>query len=398
MTAPRAAAGLAHGPAGGADRRVEPGRRVLEPLWRGLVGYRVLAWAYAAGLVAVNHPYYRSPGVALVVLALMAVWTVLSSVGYLGTVRWMPHAGPLAGVDACLTIGAVACTPLVETPERIAAGAPVLPSVWVAAPAVALALVYGAVGGLAGALLLQGAVVLVRGRLGTAEVTDLTLMVAAALAVGYAATVLRRSVERMRQATELRAAMVERERLGRSIHDGVLQVLSQVRRRSAELGGAAAELGLLAGEQEVALRTLVTTGPPAEQPAGQLDVAAGLVALATPNVTVSVPGDPVPLPTHAGDEVLAAVRAALANVRAHVGADAPAWVLVEDLGERVEVSVRDDGPGIPEGRLGEAEAEGRMGVARSIRGRIEDLGGSASCATGPGLGCEWTFEVPRGSA
>jgi signal transduction histidine kinase len=371
---------------------------VLEPLWRGLVGYRVLAWAYAAALVAVNHPYYRSQAAALVVLALMAVWTVLTSVGYLAGGARIPRAGPLAWVDVCVTIGAVASTGLVETPERIAAGAPVLPSVWVAAPAIALALAYGVAGGLAGALLVEGAVLVVRGHLGPAEVTDLLLMVAAALAVGYAATVLRRSVERMRQATELRAAMVERERLGRSIHDGVLQALSQVRRRGAELGGPAAELGVLAGEQEVALRILITTGPPAEQPAGQLDVAALLAALATPAVTVSVPGDPVPLPAHAGNEVVAAVRAALANVRTHIGADAPAWVLVEDLGDRVEVSVRDDGPGIPEGRLVEAEAEGRMGVASGIRGRIEDVGGSVSCTTGPGLGCEWTIEIPRGSA
>ena len=31
---------------------------------------------------------------------------------------------------------------------------------------------------------------------------------------------------------------------------------------------------------------------------------------------------------------------------------APAWVLVEDLGESVVVTVRDEGPGIPDGRVG----------------------------------------------
>ncbi|MDT7685793.1 MAG: hypothetical protein QOG57_6103 [Pseudonocardiales bacterium] len=31
--------------------------RVLDPFWRGLVGYRVLAWGYAAVLVVLNHPY-----------------------------------------------------------------------------------------------------------------------------------------------------------------------------------------------------------------------------------------------------------------------------------------------------------------------------------------------------
>ena len=50
-------------------------------------------------------------------------------------------------------------------------------------------------------------------------------------------------------------------------------------------------------------------------------------------------------------------------------------MLIEDEGETVTVSVRDEGPGIPDGRLAEAAAQGRLGVAQSIRGRIADLGG-----------------------
>jgi signal transduction histidine kinase len=93
-------------------------------------------------------------------------------------------------------------------------------------------------------------------------------------------------------------------------------------------------------------------------------------------------------------ELDAVVRAALANVETHVGPDAPAWVLVEDLGRSVEVSVRDDGPGIPEGRLDEAAEQGRLGVARSMRGRVSDLGGSLELDTGPGRGTEWIIRVP----
>ena len=50
-------------------------------------------------------------------------------------------------------------------------------------------------------------------------------------------------------------------------------------------------------------------------------------------------------------------------------------MLLEELPDRVEVTVRDEGPGIPEGRLAQAEREGRLGVVESIRGRIADLGG-----------------------
>jgi signal transduction histidine kinase len=34
-------------------------------------------------------------------------------------------------------------------------------------------------------------------------------------------------------------------------------------------------------------------------------------------------------------------------------------------------------------------------VARSMRGRVLDLGGTISCETGPGRGTEWVVQVPR---
>lgn len=41
---------------------------------------------------------------------------------------------------------------------------------------------------------------------------------------------------------------------------------------------------------------------------------------------------------------------------------------MEDWGDEVIVTVRDDGPGIAAGRLDQAAGEGRLGVAQSIRG------------------------------
>ncbi len=69
-------------------------------------------------------------------------------------------------------------------------------------------------------------------------------------------------------------------------------------------------------------------------------------------------------------------------------------MLVEDLGDRVSVSVRDEGDGIPEGRLAAARGEGRLGVSESIEGRIRDLGGTATLSTGS-FGTEWELVVPR---
>lgn len=82
----------------------------------------------------------------------------------------------------------------------------------------------------------------------------------------------------------------------------------------------------------------------------------------------------------------------------HAGAEAQAWILVEDEPHAVIVTVRDDGPGIPEGRLADAEREGRLGVALSIRGRLRDLGGSAEWISVPGQGTEVELTVPKGTA
>ena len=95
------------------------------------------------------------------------------------------------------------------------------------------------------------------------------------------------------------------------------------------------------------------------------------------------------------DELYAAAANALDNAAAHAGPDAHAYVLLEDLGDSVTVSIRDDGVGIPDGRLDEAVGEGRVGIAKSIVGRMNWLGGSAKLNTGPGCGTEWELTVPR---
>lgn len=82
----------------------------------------------------------------------------------------------------------------------------------------------------------------------------------ASIAIGYVVEVARASERTLARALEIEAATRERERLARDIHDGVLQVLAMVQRRGSTLGGEAAELGRMAGEQEVALRTLVSGG------------------------------------------------------------------------------------------------------------------------------------------
>jgi signal transduction histidine kinase len=199
----------------------------------------------------------------------------------------------------------------------------------------------------------------------------------------------------VQQAAQTEAASRERERIARGIHDSVLQVLALVHRRGAEAGGEAAELGRLAGEQETALRALIGAGAAAEPEFGQLDLRALLSRETSAAVSVVTPAEPVRLDGAAARETASAVRAALDNVRRHCGDGAKAWVLVEDDGSLVTVTIRDDGPGIPPGRLDEAEGDGRLGISQAIRGRIRDLGGSVRITSEPGDGTEVQLRVPR---
>jgi signal transduction histidine kinase len=371
--------------------------RPLEPLWRGLLVYRVLTLLSAGVVVLLSLDEYAAPAGALGVLAVMAAWTAVTGYGYTRCVPGAPdRRGRLALADLAVTVAVIATTPLVETPAQVAADAAVMGSFWTPGAMLACALAFGLRGGLGGAVVISAVLVAVQARVEN-ELGDIQLLVLAGLTIGFAATVLRRSAERVRRAVAAEAAAAERERLARAVHDGVLQVLAHVKRRGAQLGGAAAELGALAGEQEITLRTLLTSGPAPTDAAGRRDLAAALRMLASARTSVATPGHPVELPAATVDELVAVVAAALANVTVHVGPQAPAWVLVEDVDDRVEISVRDEGPGIPAGRLGAAEAEGRLGVARSMRGRVRDLGGTITLDTGPGRGTEWTISVGRPS-
>jgi signal transduction histidine kinase len=269
---------------------------------------------------------------------------------------------------------------------------------WLAGPALAWAVVYGARFGAVAAVMIGACTVLLRHQplsfQGTVLDGPVVLLMAAVL-LGYVSTLTTRAERALQRATEIEAASRERERLARDIHDSVLQVLAMVQRRGAEAGGPAAEIGRLAGEQEAALRALVSGDGRAVLPSGELDLSAILAHEASAEVSVITPADPVLLSERIAEETAAAVRAAIDNVKRHCGDAAKAWVLVDDEGTQVSVTIRDDGPGIPAGRLAAAAAEGRLGVCQSISGRIRDLGGSADIASTPGAGTEVRLRVPR---
>ena len=366
----------------------------LVPLWRGLVVYRVVALAAAVVNLVRFVELWARPALGVAVIAAMALWTAVSSWRYLRT------GDPATAVaDLGLTALATTSTLLVETPERIAGGGAVITTVWSAGPVLALAIALGWRGGLAGAVVTVGVLFGVRRAVDADLLFDTQLLLVAGLAVGLAADTVRRSAERLRAAAAREAATAERERLARDIHDGVLQVLALVRRRGDELAredarAPALELARLAGEQEVALRRLITSTP-TSRPDGTVDLSSRLAGALPARTSLAVPAEPVLLPASAADELVAVLREAAANATAHAGEGAGLWVLVEDDDAGVTVSVRDDGVGIPAGRLEEAAAQGHLGVSASMRGRVAALGGTITLHTAPGEGTEWEIVVPR---
>ncbi|MFG2013833.1 MacS family sensor histidine kinase [Actinomadura geliboluensis] len=372
-------------------------------LWRAVAVYRGLALVYAAIVIAMNFDGYAHPAAGWAVLAVMTAWTAYAVAAFGDPRR---RGWPLLAADLAVAAASILATAWVETAANIAAGRPTLPVSWVAAAVLAWAVAGGRRLGLTAALVLAAANLLVHaiagtsGGIGSTTFNGIVLLVLAGLVVGHVVRLAREAEARLARAVELESANRERERLARRIHDSVLQVLAMVQRRGGELGGEAAELGRLAGEQEAALRALIGTAPavPARD-AGAADADADLrpllTAHASTSVTVSTPATEVRLPAHAAREVAAAVAAALDNVRRHCGDGARAWVLLEDGADGVAVSVRDDGPGLPPGRLDEAASDGRLGVAQSIRGRVADLGGSVAIASAPGEGTEIEMTVPR---
>jgi len=367
-------------------------------LWRSVAVFRFASLGYAAVLLAVGRANYQHVPLAWAILGAMTGWTAATSLAYGGRAK---RTRLLLCADLLVTAAALFSTIAVQYPRSIQNAAMPLTATWVAGPVLAWAVAEGAWAGLAAGLVLAVCDLTLRHQhlqsfYRSPVLNGSVLLLLAGAVVGYVSTLAARAERALQHATELEAASRERERLARGIHDSVLQVLALVQRRGAEAGGTAADLGRLAGEQEAALRALISDEPEG-QPAllDELDLRALLSGAGSNVVAVITPADPVLLPGDTAHELTAAVQAALDNVRQHCGAAARAWVLIDDEGPAVAVTVRDDGPGIPAGRLAQAAAAGRLGVSQSISGRIRDLGGSVSFTSAAGTGTEVRLRVPR---
>ena len=376
------------------------------PLWRAAQAFRLVTLVYAISYQFASASDYTNSRLSWFFVALMAVWTGVSAL-LLGTYgalfgKKLPRYQVVIA-DQVVVILLMASTRLVSDHEWYQNHQTLPTTLWATNAVISAAILGGPWLGMASGVVISAASAIIRDQVNLDLWRDATapVLVSVGLALGLATTTARRSHRQLEQAVRLAAATEERERLAREVHDGVLQVLAMVRRRGAALGGEAAELAALAGEQEVALRMLISeqvSGAASDVGGQTVDLCPLLTTQASTSVSVSTPAHPVVIERDRAIELAAIVDNALSNVGLHAGPAAKAYVLIEDLPDEVIVSIRDDGVGIPEGRLAQAEAEGRMGVSKSILGRVQVLGGTAVLQTGPGEGTEWEINVPKGKS
>ena len=369
-------------------------RDPVGPLWRAAQIFRLLSFVYALGFqIAVNGDLDR-PGLTWTLFGVMTVANVWWAAGYLvgfGRRPWF------VAVEVAVSAGMMLSTSYVADASWISQNQTWPTTLWMTNAVLSTAVIGGTLWGAAAAVALSCANYYVKGEvyLNFGRNATAILLVSAAAAVGMAASRARKVHDELVAAVAVAARSSERERLAREVHDGVLQVLALVAKRGREIGGDAAQLAELSAEQERRLRALIADAPETALEPAERDLAAVLRGLAGPRVQVSAPADPVTVSSRIADELVAAVGNILDNVTHHAGPDAKAFILLEDLGDEVIVSVRDDGVGIASGRLAEAEAEGRMGISRSVIGRVESLGGRARLESAPDAGTEWELSAPK---
>jgi signal transduction histidine kinase len=168
----------------------------------------------------------------------------------------------------------------------------------------------------------------------------------------------------------------ERAEVAAHLHDSVLQTLALMQRRVED----PREVAALARRQERELRAWLN----GRRAAGDATVAS---ALGVPVEVVAV-GD---APLDPGAEALvAAAREALVNAAKFAG-ESPVALYAEVAPGRIEVFVRDRGPGFDPA----AVPDDRRGVRESIVGRMERHGGRATVHTAPGAGTEVELVLER---
>jgi signal transduction histidine kinase len=323
-----------------------------------LVGL-ALAWTIAATVLMERNPHAleRAPAISFELLIGMALSfggglvypnTHSATVAF-SSVRTIGFAWPLAGIiSAGIVYGALA-----------GAGAGALVAIPRFFAPIANGLTFGQY----------------RGEHWYSLISTLLLYVLTGSVAGYMTATLRRAQDEV-------AASRARERVARTLHDGVLQTLAVIERRSDD-----PELAHMAREQELELREFLFGG----DGKGGADLAARLVHAAKRfesafdgRVDVVVAPDLPALAPAQVDALAGAAGEAMVNAGKH-GRARRVTVFAEpdETNGGVVCSIHDDGCGFDPAAVDEG-----VGLSRSIRGRMEEAGGRVEIESRVGSGTE----------
>ncbi|HEX2027247.1 MAG TPA: ATP-binding protein [Nitriliruptorales bacterium] len=350
----------------------------------GIAGFRWVAWAWMAAVLVLSRRRLTAGWLA-VSLVLMALLLTIGATLLLHRRRRALTAPVWVAVElalgACLLLadGVVYGQGHVFTPEQS------LGVAWPLAGVLTAGVAGGPWSGLsagvlmgasrAGAAALNGADLVVAAH--TLSLVSTTVLYALAGGVaGYLVVLLRRA-ER-----EISAARA-RDEVARTLHDGVLQTLAVIERRTQDPA-----LGRLAREQEVQLRrflfgdTVRGADAPPDLGAALRAAAARFEDVFGARVDVLVADDLPALDPARCEAIAGAVGEALTNAGKH-GAPRRVTVYCEPDGDGVFCSVKDDGTGFDPATTPEG-----AGIAGSVRGRLRDVDGRVEITSAPARGTE----------
>ena len=206
------------------------------------------------------------------------------------------------------------------------------------------------------------------------------------------------------------AALEERERIARDLHDGLAQVLGYINTQALAIkkhlaSGRPEEARELVGTMEEAARHVY--GDIREEIMGLRAAREGLVpslraylsgygrmAGVVPEVRISDAAEALRLPGATEIQLLRIIQEALSNVRKHAGAGS-ATVSLDLAGDELRLEVEDDGRGF------DPDSPARTGWPRfglqTMRERAHALGGTFELRSSPGAGTSIVVSVPVAS-
>ncbi len=355
----------------------------------------LLAWATVVVVIDIRGTTLIKSGPAVTVLVILALWTAVT-----GTMVRHRSNAVLSGVGTGLDVALASVVAGLDDYIYDGPHPQTFVSAWPLCAAIAAGSLHGAtVGAVSGAVMGVangvGIAVFDPGGLDGHWMSVLGTMVLLTVAGLFAGRV----TAALQRAEMISARATVREDVARQLHDGVLQTLAAVQRRSDD-----ASLVDLARDQELDLRHYIdddrVRGPLAADRLGTAEATADVVGAVRATLTAAerrtglrcelVIIDTATTPGAARvDALCGAVAEAITN--AHKHADASRVVVCLDVEPRggTLCTVNDDGCGFDPASTTEG-----VGISRSIRARLDEVGGSAVIHSSQGHGTEVQVRVP----